>query len=133
MNPAASPLSSSPSLRLSTTRRAGNKKDQKVSLPSIEDDEKGNKLRKRDQNRATQVAVFLGILSLIFLVATVKLHHTPHKRSVRLGTKVTMETQKTHLPPNSIYRLSAKNGSGTQTPLEQYAGMVSLVVNVASL
>jgi hypothetical protein len=114
-------------------RRAGRSKGQSVSSPSIEDDEKAGKLRQRDQNRAMQVVLFLGILSLIFLVAIVKLHHTPHKRSMRHGYKATMETQKTFLPPNSIYRLSAENGSGTPTSLVQYAGMVSLVVNVASL
>jgi hypothetical protein len=81
-----------------------------------------------------QMVLFLGILSVVFLVAIVKLHHTPHKRSMRHGfNKNIVETQMTHLPPNSIYRLSVENSSGKQESLAQYAGMVSLVVNVASL
>ena len=109
-------------------------RDQTVSSPFVEDDEKAGKLRQRDQNRAVQVMLFLGILSVIFLVAIVKLHHTPNKRSMRHGfNKNVVQSQKTPLPPNSIYRLSVENSSGKQESLEQFVGMVSLVVNVASL
>lgn len=109
-------------------------RDQTVSSPFVEDNEKAGKLRQRDQNRAVHVMLFLAIMSVIFLVAIVKLHHTPNKRSMRHGfNNNIVQSQKTHLPPNSIYRLSVENSSGKQESLEQYAGMVSLVVNVASL
>jgi hypothetical protein len=75
------------SLRPYTMRRGGSNMNQIVSSPSsIEQaDEKAVKLRERDQNRCMQIVLFLGILSLVFVVIVVKLHHTPNKRSIRHG------------------------------------------------
>ena len=37
-----------------------------------------------------------------------------------------------HLPPDSIYHLDVDDCDGNKVSLEQYGGMVSLIVNVAS-
>jgi hypothetical protein len=89
-------------------RRAGSNRDQIVPSPSIEADEKADKLRQRDQNRFLQVVLFLGILSLIFLVGIVKLHHTPGKRAMRHGYKATMVKQTTIESDEAITNSSAK-------------------------
>ena len=39
----------------------------------------------------------------------------------------------TFLPPNSIYKLSVEDATGQEVSLEKYAGIVTLVVNVACL
>ena len=96
----------------------------------LDDDEKGGKVRQREESRTFQVFVFLGLLSLVFLVAIVKLRHSPHRLSVRRRQK----RQEPHnlLALHSIYRESVEDKNGQLVSLEHYAGMVSLVVNVAS-
>jgi len=105
------------------------------SSPTFNDDEKAGKLRQRQESRVVKAFFFLGLLVLVFLVAIVKLHHTPKYRSVGVRRRHSQEAvaQKHNLLPlQSIYRLSVENKDGQQESLEQYAGMVSLVVNVAS-
>lgn len=107
---------------------------------NADDDEKDGKLRHHDHNRILQVGGYLGFLSLIFIVAIVKLRHNPsYKRSIRRGSSlagvnITQQESSSlaRVPVNSIYRLSVETASGELEPLQKYAGMVSLVVNVAS-
>lgn len=116
-----------------------------ASTSSLDLDEKAGKLRQRDESRLMRVFLFLGMLCFVFLVAIVKLHHIPSQkkyRSVsvrrRKDEKQVKQQQQQHdsnlltLPLNSIYRLEVENNQGQQESLSQYAGMVSLVVNVAS-
>lgn len=103
-------------------------------------DEKTQKLQKRNESRLVRVFLFLGMLCFIFLVAIVKLHHTPDHKKYRSASvrrrHQDQQQQQDHdaslLPLNSIYRLEVENNTGKQESLAQYAGMVSLVVNVAS-
>ena len=111
--------------------------------PNMDEDErKGEKFKRVEQKRMSNVLVFLGFFSLIFLAAIIKVKHninryTPRslrkssgKNSDQVGPKVYPSS--TFLPPNSIYRLSVENGKGQMMSLEKFAGMVTLVVNVAS-
>lgn len=103
------------------------------------DGEKQDKLRRKEQQRMNSVFGFLGILCLVFVVAIVKLKHSPHSPSRALRHKIEafgqahhQPRQSTALPPHSIYRLDTQDGRGLTHKLDQYSGMVSLVVNVAS-
>lgn len=107
-----------------------------------EDEQKGGKKKQLEQKRMSNVIVFLGFFSIVFLCAVIKLKHSaarntfrslrnPAKNSEPGGKKVVYPSQ-SFLPPNSIYRLSVEDGKGQLTSLEKYTGMVTLVVNVAS-
>lgn len=114
-------------------RRAVSGREDSPPSSSFNDDEKAGKLRQRESSRVTKVFVFLGLLCLIFLVAIVKLHHTRrHGVNVRRRQAKQASKHTNLLPLTSIYRLSVEDKDGQQTSLDPYAGMVSLVVNVAS-
>lgn len=108
--------------------------------------EKGGKIRRRQKSKLQNGLLFLGIMSLIILVAMVKLRHNEkHNSSLRSRAlnKRGMESHdlglvppqhgSTFLPPNSIYKLSVEDATGQEVSLEKYAGIVTLVVNVACL
>jgi uncharacterized membrane protein len=104
------------------------------------DDEKEVKVRQHQESRLVRVVFFFGMLCFVFIVAIVKLNHSPsnkyHSASIRRRQKQTLVRQQPDanvlLPLNSIYRLFVQDNQGQEVSLEQYAGMVSLVVNVAS-
>lgn len=104
------------------------------------DGEKQEKLRRKEQQRMNSVFGFLGVLCLVFVVAIVKLKHSPYSsppRALRhkieaFGQAHHQPLQSTALPPHSIYRLETQDGRGLTHKLDQYSGLVSLVVNVAS-
>jgi len=117
--------------------RSGPPKADEISHSEL--GEKEEKLKDRESKRIMKVFLFLGALSLIFVVAIVKMRHSKYTpRSLRVQENIHSKTEKgshretTFLPPNSIYRLKVKDYHGALTSLEKYAGMVSLVVNVAS-
>ena len=129
---------------MATMRRTISNTGERESLspPSpatIMDDEKAGKLRQRNESRVVKALLLLGLLVFIFLVAIVKLHHTPKYRSVSVRRRPLpiqseqSSAQHNTLPLSSIYRLSVENKDGNLESLQPYAGMVSLVVNVASL
>ena len=110
-----------------------------VARVNIDDDErKGRKFEQMKQKQLANVLLLFGFFCLVFLAAIVKLKHLSRyaPRSLR-KTRPVLE-RKVHpyaspfLPPNSIYRLSVEDGHGQPTLLDKYAGMVTLVVNVAS-
>ena len=107
-----------------------------------EDDRKGEKFKRVEQKRMSNVLIFLGFFSLVFLAAIIKVKHninryTPRSLRKSSGKQSDLVSPKVYpapsfLPPNSIYRLSVEDGQGKMMSLEKYAGMVTLVVNVAS-
>jgi uncharacterized membrane protein len=107
-----------------------------------EDEQKGGKKKQLEQKRMSNVIIFLGFFSIVFLCAMIKLKHSAARytpRSLRNpakhsepGSKKVVYPSQSFLPPNSIYRLSIEDGKGHLTSLEKYTGMVTLVVNVAS-
>jgi hypothetical protein len=102
-----------------------------------EDGEKQGKLKKRSAEQRMTVFGFLGVLCLVFLVAIVKLKHSPHgpralRHKAEEAALLVHHGEDTTLPPNSIYRLMVEDGTGSPIKLTPYSGMVSLVVNVAS-
>jgi hypothetical protein len=129
------------------------------SNPSVErkarskragDGEKGSKIKKQQESRTRNALVFLGIMSLFFVAAMVKLRHNPsvskshHKlgslRSNKIPQKevvaleeVTRGQKAVFIPPNSIYSLDVSNLTGNMVSLNKFHGMVTLIVNVACL
>jgi hypothetical protein len=108
--------------------------------------EKGGKIRRRQKSQFQNACLFLGIMSLISLVSIVKLRHSgKHNSSLRSRALNKQGIQShdlqlippqhgsTFLPPNSIYKLSVEDATGKEVSLEKYAGIVTLVVNVACL
>lgn len=117
-------------------RRTMSSKEENSSVSTLDnDDEKAGKLRKRDESRVSRAMLYLGLLSFVFIVAIVKLHHT-RRHGVNIRRRRQYDAQKAHdnnlLPFNSIYRLSVEDKDGLFVTLSPYSGMVSLVVNVAS-
>lgn len=111
--------------------------DLEKTYPPDEDDEKQGKLKRSDKKRLTIVFVGLGILCTVFLVAVFKLKRFPQNSLRALRQKSSFRNQfqpgeATSLPPNSIYRVEVQGALGSLPfKMNQFAGMVSLVVNVA--
>ena len=104
--------------------------------PTDEDGEKQGKLNRSDNKQLTNVFIFLGTLCTVFLLAIVKLKHSPQNtlRGLRHTSSFPnhiIQGEATSLPPNSIYRVEVQGELGLPFKLNQFAGMVSLVVNVA--
>jgi len=113
-----------------------------------EDGEKSSKILRHEESRTKNALVFLGIMSLFFLAAMVKLRHNPSAKSrgggllrsprSRPSESVELE-EKTRgdkavfIPPHSIYSLSVEDITGNMVSLEKFHGMVTLIVNVACL
>jgi glutathione peroxidase len=109
--------------------------------------EKGGKIRRQQKSQFQNALLFLGIMSLIFLVTIVKLRHGTKTHNSLLRSRVLNKQGigsldldlvppqhgSTFLPPNSIYKLSVEDATGQEVSLEKYAGIVTLVVNVACL
>mmetsp|Transcript_29166 Transcript_29166/g.44097 ORF Transcript_29166/g.44097 Transcript_29166/m.44097 type:complete len:126 (-) Transcript_29166:505-882(-) len=121
------------------TRRSSTTKEKKTltNVDSTASGEKEEKLQRSHQQRTSIVFSFLGVLAFFFLVAIVKIKHSPYgPNALRSHRKQQQDSVSSHnnnimLPPNSIYRLSVEDGQGSPLSLEKFAGMVSLVVNVA--
>ena len=104
--------------------------------PTDEDGEKQGKLKRSDKKQLTNVFIFLGILCTVFLLAILKLKHSPQNtlRALRHTSSFPnhiKQGETTSLPPNSIYRVEVQGELGVPFKLNQFAGMVALVVNVA--
>ena len=102
-------------------------------------DEKGAKLRRRARARCINLllmAVFF-VIVLFVLTGQVHFHHpkTTTTTMTRGGSAAAAARRAASIlrvqPRNSIYRLSVTDSLGTVQSLEQYAGMVTLVVNTA--
>lgn len=119
-----------------------------------EDGEKSSKIQRQQESRTKNAMVFLGIFSLIFVVAMVKLRHNHAVKSVtreasslrslrnanrRAEESVALEEvtrgeqHAAFIPPHSIYSLSVEDITGSMVSLEKFHGLVTLVVNVACL
>lgn len=119
-----------------------------------EDGEKVGKIRRQQESRLLSALAFLAILCFTFLVAIVKLRHntqtsprsSSHSSLSQLRSRKTSDIDNSielqppshqHdnllLPPHSIYKLSVPDANGNPTSLEKFAGMVTLIVNVACL
>lgn len=96
---------------------------------TLDEDEKGAKLRRRASARARFANTLLGagVLLMVVAVLTVRtMHRAPKTRGAIRRAAASLL-----LPPNSIYRLHVADGRGATASLLQYAGAVSLVVNTA--
>ena len=108
-----------------------------------EDGEKDGKIqrRQRQQTQLKMILAALGIFGLFALVVTVKLKHQkyspPTLRSRRQKEKESHDLELIDpghfVPPDSIYKLSIEDINGKMVSLEQFHGMVTLIVNVACL
>ena len=117
-----------------------------------EDGEKGSKIQRQVESRTQNALAFLGIMSLLFVVAMVKLRHNPsisvsHHRMVtslraiqhdppaesHALEEVTRSDHAIFIPPHSIYSLSIPDIRGEMVSLKKFHGMVTLIVNVACL
>ena len=117
-----------------------------AALPH-EDDDKGGKLRRKRAAQARSLVVLVGFVGFIFLVSIVKMNH--HNRYMPSSSRLRLRKQQTEdkalelqsassrqmaesfLPPDSIYRLSVQDMQGSIVSLEQYHGLVTMIVNVA--
>ena len=122
------------------TRPSGKKHSADVSekrCPVDEDDEKQEKMKRWERKQLTNGVVLLGTLCAVFLVAVFKLKHSPQNTLRALRHKSSafpnhiQQGEATSLPPNSIYRVEVQGELGLPFKMNQFAGMVSLVVNVA--
>ena len=112
--------------------------------PGVDDDnEKGNKIMRQDVARTKSTVLFVGFMCFLAAGALLVFQDSTDfdvfrgdgKYSLRRmrGLKKAGEVKRhTLLPPDSIYHLQAKDCDGNSIDLEQFAGSVSLVVNVAS-
>lgn len=113
-----------------------------------EDDDKGGKLRRKREAQARALMVLVAFVAFIFLVSIVKVNH--HSKYMPSSVRKARRTQReevedksidlqsagrqmveSFLPPDSIYNLSVKDMQGSSVSLEQYSGLVTLIVNVA--
>jgi len=122
--------------------------DVQVVHPDNDPSEKVGKIRRSKAKQAKIVMAFIGVVILMVVSVVVKMKHNKYSdprglRRVReyegerrdSGTELLNQNggvaASTSLPPNSIYRLSVKDSNGAVVSLAKYAGMVTLVVNVA--
>lgn len=125
-----------------------------TSLDSSDASEKDGKIRRQERSQLLNGLVFLGIMSVVFLVAIVKSRHNQnsplsnrlrstgarrHPHEVLDGAAaqqleiVPPHNNQLFLPPHSIYKLSIPDANDQLVLLEKFAGLVTLVVNVACL
>jgi len=115
------------------TRRSSQRSNMATHVESISG-EKEEKLERSNKQRLSFVFSFLGTLAFLFLVSFVKMKHSPYGPNAvrsRREQKGLSQNSNMVLPPNSIYRLTVQDSRGSPLSLERFAGMVSLVVNVA--
>lgn len=119
-----------------------------------EDDDKGGKLRRKRASQARSLVVLVALVSFILLVSLVKTNHhnkyipsklrkhpqSNHRNNIQevadnkaleLQSAGGMAHSNSFLPPDSIYKLSVKDMQGSTVSLEQYHGLVTMIVNVA--
>jgi hypothetical protein len=142
---------------LRRTPQGGGSTGSTSSLDSGDAGEKGGKIRRQERSQLLNGLVFLGIMSVVFLVAIVKSRHnrnSPFSNRLRSssgdrrlprgevsegGTAahqleiVPPDHNQMFLPPHSIYKLSIADATDQLISLEKFAGLVTLVVNVACL
>lgn len=127
---------SGPTLRKSSTPNFN-----RTTLQSPDDEGKHRKVQRQQESRTKNALVFLGIMSMIFLTAMVKLRHNhdiPKSigslRSAKRQDSVALELHSApFIPPSSIYSLSVEDITGQMVSLKNFHGMVTLIVNVACL
>ena len=130
------------------TTRSNNRRS--IALDD-EDGEKGGKIRKEKHSKFQSIIVCLVLLCILTLIVMVKFRHVDkmtsslrkraHNRKHVHYSSETAESSQVRLqhqdgvflPPNSIYSMSVEDLDGQMTSLQKFAGMVTLVVNVACL
>jgi hypothetical protein len=144
-------------IMLRRTPQGGGNTGSATSLDSGDAGEKGGKIRRQERSQLLNGLVFLGIMSVVFLVAIVKSRHnrnSPFSNRLRssgdrrLPREVSEgggnagqqqleimppDNNQLFLPPHSIYKLSIPDATDQLISLEKFAGLVTLVVNVACL
>jgi len=110
--------------------------------------EKTNKIHKEEESRTRTALIFLGVMSLLFVAAMVKLRHNhdiPKSRNFgklrSLGISkvsdalesVSHINESEFIPPNSLYQLSVSDITGATVSLSKFFGSVTLIVNVACM
>jgi hypothetical protein len=105
-----------------------------------EKDEKGAKITSQKMERTKNTLLFLAVLFVVGVGALIfdSTDFNPsfkegylRARGLKKKDSASLLQYDSELPHNSIYRVSVKGADGDQVPLEQFAGMVSLVVNTA--
>mmetsp|Transcript_8206 Transcript_8206/g.11844 ORF Transcript_8206/g.11844 Transcript_8206/m.11844 type:complete len:140 (-) Transcript_8206:590-1009(-) len=119
-----------------------------VAQPESDPSEKAGKIRQSKARQAKIVMGFIGVVILVIVSVVVKIKHNKYRdtrglrrvreyEEERVDSGIDIMNQNsaaiggTSLPPNSIYRLSVTDSDGAIVSLAKYAGMVTLVVNVA--
>jgi len=116
----------------------------------MDEDEKGEKLRRRARKRVKNFLLFLGILFILCALSIAQINYTRERSNS--ATMVRSRNVKKHehfernddffgqqpqqgyqqeLPENSIYRLSFEDPFGETVNLDRFSGMVTLIVNTA--
>lgn len=106
------------------------------------DDEKGAKITNQKVQRAKSTVLFLGFVCLIGMVALYSFKDSTDFHPFSEGylrarglkkkdSSTSLLQYDSELPQNSIYRVSVKGAEGDLVDLDQFSGMVSLVVNTA--
>uniref|UniRef100_A0A7S0L114 Uncharacterized protein n=1 Tax=Asterionellopsis glacialis TaxID=33640 RepID=A0A7S0L114_9STRA len=136
-------------------RRSSNLSADRLTSPMSEavhsDNDPSEKVGKIRRSKAKQAKIlmgFIGVVILMIVSVVVKMKHNKYSdpRGLRRVREYEEERRdpgieimnpkggaaaSTSLPPNSIYRLSVSDSNGAMVSLAKYAGMVTLVVNVA--
>ena len=110
--------------------------------------EKTKKIRREEESRTRTALRFLGVMSLLFVAAMVKLRHNHDMpKSRHFGklrshgiSKVSRALENVpdiknaeFIPLSSLYQLSVSDITGSTVSLSRYFGLVTLIVNVACM
>lgn len=106
------------------------------------DNEKGSKMKQQKESQTKAIFFCLGIISLLGLIAKVKVNHLHKFTAKRLRKRshaLAGQNEKSidipgaidFLPPHSIYKQEVEDIYGEMINFSKFQGMVTLVVNVA--
>jgi len=117
-----------------------------TSHQSVDDNEKGGKVKRQSQEK-TKSTILVLVVFLILGFCALKvfpdstdfdplgpggLRSKARSLLKRRGTGESLLKHPSLLPPDSVYNLKVDDCEGNKVDLEQFAGSVSLIVNVAS-
>lgn len=119
--------------RAGTTKETSSTFKTNVQLGNAEDGKGGKGKVKKSTNlsQLLKLVVGLAILASVNILFRGGKKTTPHS-SPQVVSILDFDNKAPNIPSESIYSLTVKDIHGKDTPLAQYNGFVSLVVNVAS-
>jgi len=109
---------------------------------SLDDNEKGSKIKRHKDSQTKAIFFCLGIIALLGVIAKVEVNHLHKVTSKRLRAPSRTLAKKKEaivelplavdfLPPHSIYKLEVEDIYGKMVDFAKFRGMVTLIVNVA--